>query len=182
MTASEATASDTPATVRVWDPLVRLFHWTVVVCCLLCGFVFDDGKDLHRTIGWIAATALAVRLVWGFVGTPHARFTDFVPGPLRLVRYLRALVAGREPRHLGHNPAAAVMILALMALVAGLATTGWMMGQDAWFGEEWVEELHEGLATTLFVFVLVHVAAAIWESRRHRENLILSMITGRKRA
>jgi cytochrome b len=170
------------APVRVWDPVVRLFHWTVVVCCLLAGFVFDDGKSIHQTIGWVAMAALAIRIVWGFVGTRHARFSDFVPGPRRLFLYLAALIRGRESRHIGHNPAAAVMILALMALLAATGVTGWMLTLDAFFGEVWLEALHEAITTSIFLLVGVHVAAAIWESLRHRENLILAMITGTKRA
>jgi cytochrome b len=170
------------AEVRVWDPLVRIIHWTVALCCVLAGLVFDDGKSLHRAIGWVAMGLLAVRILWGFVGTRHARFADFVPGPRRLVAYLAALVRGREPRHLGHNPAAALMILTLMGLLVAIGTTGWMMTLDAFFGEDWLEEMHESLVWVLFALVLVHVAAAIWESVRHRENLIFSMITGKKRS
>ncbi len=169
-------------TVRVWDPIVRLFHWTVAVCCLLAGFVFDDGKDVHQAIGWVAVAALAIRIVWGFVGSRHARFADFVPGPRRLFAYVREVLHGREPRHVGHNPAAAVMIVALMGLLAALGVTGWMMTLNAFFGESWLEALHETLASALFTLVPIHVFAAIWESVRHRENLVLSMITGKKRA
>ncbi len=168
--------------VRVWDPLVRVFHWTVVVCCILAGLVFDDGKSIHQAIGWVAMSALAVRIVWGFVGTRHARFGDFVPGPRRLLAYVTALVRGREPRHIGHNPAAAVMILALMSMLVAIGVTGWMMTLDVYFGETWLEDLHETLVDGLFGLVLIHVAAAVWESVRHRENLIFSMITGKKRA
>lgn len=182
MSSAMPPSTDAAATVRVWDPVVRLFHWTVVACCLLDGFVFDDGKSIHRVIGWIAMGALAVRLVWGFVGSRHARFSDFVPGPRRLAAYLRAFAHGREPRHIGHNPAAAVMILALMTLLAATGLTGWMLTLDAFFGETWLEVLHEAIVTTIFLLVGVHVAAAIWESLRHRENLILSMITGTKKA
>ena len=73
------------------------------------------------------AAVLAVRIVWGFVGTRYARFNDFVPGPRRLREYLALLARGREPRQLGHNPAAAVMMLVLMALLAAVSVTGWMM-------------------------------------------------------
>ena len=169
-------------TVRVWDPVVRLFHWTVVAGCVIDGFIIDDGKFAHRVVGYVVAAALAVRIVWGFVGTRHARFADFVPTPGRLLSYVSAALHGREPRFVGHNPAAAVMILALMALVAATAATGWMLTLDAYFGEDWLEELHEGLAGTILVLAVIHVVAAIYESIHHRENLILAMITGRKRA
>ena len=81
----------------------------------------------------------------------------------------------------GHNPAGAVMILLLMALLAGISLTGWMLTLDAYFGEEWLEDLHGALANALLILVVLHVAAAIYESLRHRENLVWSMITGYKR-
>ncbi len=170
------------ATVPVWDPLVRLFHWTVVAGCVLNLFVVEDGGLAHKVIGYAVAAALAIRLVWGFVGTPHARFSDFVPTPSRLAAYLAALARGREPRMLGHNPAGAVMMLALMALLAGVSVTGWMMGLDAFWGADWLEELHETLANGILVLALFHAAAALFESWRHRENLVWSMVTGRKKA
>lgn len=169
------------ATIRVWDPFVRVFHWSVVGACALDLTVLDDGKLAHRWLGYGVLALVALRLVWGVVGTRHARFTDFVPGPGRLAAYLGAMARGREPRIVGHNPAAAVMILALMALLTTIGATGWMLTLDAFWGVEWVEELHEGLATLLVVLVAVHVAAAVLESLRHRENLILAMVTGRKR-
>lgn len=170
-----------PRTLMVWDPLVRLFHWTVVAGCVVNSFVFEDGKTVHRYVGYVVAAALVIRILWGFVGTAHARFTDFVPGPGRLIAYLRAMLAGREPRHVGHNPAASVMILTLMALLAAVSVTGWMLTLDAYFGEEWLEDLHELIANAILGLAVIHVLAAIYESMRHRENLILAMITGRKR-
>lgn len=169
-------------TVKVWDPVVRIFHWTVVAGCVLDLFVVEDGEFAHRAIGYTVAGALAIRLVWGFVGTPHARFKSFVPGFGALKRYVAALSHGREPRTLGHNPAGAVMMLALMALLAGVSATGWMMGLDAYWGVEWVEALHEGFANAILVLALFHAAAALFESYRHRENLVWSMVTGRKRS
>lgn len=169
-------------TVKVWDPIVRLFHWTVVAGCVLDLFVVEDGEFAHKAIGYAVAGALAVRLVWGFVGTRHARFTSFVPGFGTLKRYVAALAHGEEPRTLGHNPAGAVMMLLLMGLIAGTSVTGWMMGLDAYWGVEWVEKLHKAFANAILVLALVHAAAALFESFRHRENLVWSMVTGRKRA
>lgn len=169
------------ARVRVWDPVVRLFHWTVVTGCVLNLFILEDGESPHRIVGYVVAGALAVRLVWGFIGTKYARFADFVPTPARLVAYVRALRHGHEPRLLGHNPAGAVMMLALMALLAGVCLTGWMSTLDAFWGEDWLEELHETLGNAILVLALLHAAAALFESVRHRENLVWSMVTGWKR-
>lgn len=167
-------------TIRVWDPFVRLFHWSVVAICAVNMTVLDDGKLAHRWLGYGAMALLAARIIWGFIGSRRARFADFVTGPRRLAAYVRALTRGRAPRFIGHNPAAAMMILTLMTTLASIGVTGWMMTLDAFWGAEWLEELHEALSNGLVVLVAVHVSAAVIESLRHRENLILSMITGRK--
>ncbi|NYZ11971.1 cytochrome B [Azospirillum sp. RWY-5-1] len=179
--ASAAGSPAEPATVPVWDRFVRVFHWSVVAGCAANSFALEGGKLPHEIVGYAVAALVAARLVWGFVGTRHARFVDFVPGPATLAAHLKALLQGREPRTRGHNPAAAVMILALMAVLAVLGVTGWMTTLDAFWGAEWLEETHELLADALQLMVLVHAAAAVLESLRHRENLVLAMITGRKR-
>ena len=122
--ASFASGDDTPPrTVRVWDPVVRLFHWTVVTACVLNLFILRPGKLYHRYVGYVVIAAVLIRLVWGFVGSRHARFADFFPTPGRLIPYLRDLLAGRDQRHIGHNPAAAVMMLGLMALLLATAAS-----------------------------------------------------------
>ena len=80
--------------VRVWDPLVRLLHWLVVLCCL-GAFVFERPRALHETLGLVVAGAVALRVIWGLIGPRHARFADFVTGPAALSGYLRALVRGK---------------------------------------------------------------------------------------
>jgi cytochrome b len=141
-----------------------------------------ENDDLHNIVGYGVTAALTLRVLWGFVGTPHARFRDFVPRPRRLAGYLQALLARREPRYIGHNPAGSVMIIAMLILLATLGITGWMMGLDRFWGVDWVESLHEGAANIVMAAAILHVIAAIFESLRHRENLPWSMITGYKRA
>jgi cytochrome b len=170
-----------PAWIQVWDPFVRIFHWTLVLSCFLDLFLLEGGEKPHNYIGYAAAALVGMRVVWGVIGSRHARFVDFVPTPSRLLDYLWALSRGREPRHLGHNPAGGVMILGLLAVVLALGITGWMTTLDHFWGAEWLEELHEAFADALLVMVLLHAGAAVLESFRHRENLIWSMVTGKKR-
>ena len=175
-------AAPTAASILVWDPLVRLFHWTVVAGCLVNLFILTDGGFVHQVIGYVVAAALAVRIVWGFVGTRYARFSDFAPTPSRLRAYFADLAKGREKRHIGHNPLGAVMMLVLMALLAAVSVTGWMLGLDRFWGVAWVLSLHEGIANAILVLALLHAAGALFGSWRHGENLVWSMVTGRKRS
>ncbi|WP_172330661.1 cytochrome b/b6 domain-containing protein [Mangrovicoccus sp. HB161399] len=168
--------------IRVWDPFVRVFHWSVVAAVILNQAVLDPGKTAHRYVGYAVAGLLALRLVWGFAGTRHARFRDFAAPPGRVLRHLAAALRGRDPRYVGHNPAGGAMMLALMALLAAICLTGWMQKLDMFWGVIWVEDLHAILADLLVWMALLHAAAAVLESFRHRENLIWSMVDGRKRA
>ncbi len=165
--------------VRVWDIVVRLFHWTTVTA-VLTAFLTEEWRDLHKLAGYVVLGALVVRIIWGFIGTPHARFADFVPGPAELLAYLRSMFVQREPRHLGHNPAGGAMVITLLLALALTCATGWMLTLDAFWGDELVEEAHEVFSNGLLVLIPLHVIGVIWSSRRHRENLVKAMITGDK--
>lgn len=178
--AQHAARSD--KTLQVWDPLVRIFHWTVVLGVLLNSLLLEGGKAPHRYAGYVVAAAIFIRIVWGFVGSAHARFSDFVTSPLVAASHLRAVMARRDRRYVGHNPAGGAMILALMSLLAVACLTGWMQGLDAFWGVQWVQVAHEMCANLILATAAVHVMAALAESVAHRENLVLAMITGRKRS
>ncbi len=167
--------------VRVWDLGVRLFHWGLVVSVTL-SYLLTEQRSLHRKLGYAVMGLIAFRLIWGLVGTHHARFASFVPGPGRLLAYLRDIARGREARHLGHNPAGAAMIVALLVLLGGVCATGWMMGMDAYFGVEWVEDAHKALVNGLMVLVALHLGGVAIASLRHRENLVAAMVSGLKAA
>lgn len=168
-------------TVRVWDPFVRVFHWSQAALIAVAWLTEDGPKTLHQTAGYIIAGMLALRVVWGFVGPRHARFSDFVRGPSTVLGYMRAMVAGREPRYLGHNPAGGAMVVALLLTVAGTAVTGWLQTTDAFWGSSVMEEIHETLASLILVLVAAHLAGVALASMRHDENLARSMVDGRKR-
>ncbi|MCK0508694.1 cytochrome b/b6 domain-containing protein [Aromatoleum anaerobium] len=172
--------SDPARAIRVWDPFVRVFHWTLVSCVFLNFFVIDDGETLHEWTGYAASALVGARIVWGFVGSRHARFADFFPTVSTIRHHLRTLVSGEPDFHAGHNPLGAVMMLALMALVLGLGVTGFMQDLDAFWGEEWLQDLHATLASTLIGLAGLHAAAAVFMSHRERTNLIGAMLTGVK--
>lgn len=166
--------------VQVWDPAVRLFHWGMVACFAGAWLTADSEhwRQLHVALGYTMAALVAFRLVWGLVGPTHARFTSFVRGPRAAWRYLRSLPGPRPEHHLGHNPAGALAIVGLLVLTAITAGAGWATYSD--LGGEWLEELHEGAAQALLLLVGVHLAGVLVGSWVHRENLVRSMITGRK--
>lgn len=168
------------ASRRVWDPLVRVFHWSLVACVLLNLFVVDDGEALHQWLGYAAAALVGVRVVWGFIGPRHARFADFFPTPRRVAHHLRALWRGTPEHHWGHNPLGGLMVLGLMAMVLALGLTGWMQSLDAFWGVEWLQDLHEGLGEALLPMVGLHAAAALVMGRIERTRLVKAMVTGVK--
>jgi len=163
--------------VRVWDPLVRVLHWSLAGCFVVAYATGEAILSLHELAGYAVVAIVGVRALWGLVGPKHARFDDFVPGPGTLVAYLRDLLAGRPKRYLGHNPAGGAMIVGL--LTALLATSG--TGVLTLSGGEAVEELHEAAANLTLALVLVHVAGVVLSSLLHHENLVRAIITGRKR-
>ena len=112
------------AATKVWDLFVRIFHWSLVSCVVLNLWVLEPGETAHEWTGYTASALVLARLLWGFVGSPHARFRDFFPTPRRVVMHLRALRNGEHPVYLGHNPLGALMMLSLMALVLALGLTG----------------------------------------------------------
>lgn len=169
-------------TVKVWDPIVRLFHWCLVVSFAVAWLTADTWDGIHEFAGYAAAALIGFRLIWGLVGPRYARFSQFVRSPGETLRYLGNMIRGTERRHLGHNPAGGMMIIGLIVALAGTALTGWMYTTDAFWGVAWVEETHEFLANLMLVLVTLHVAGVVFASFRHRENLARAMVIGRKRA
>jgi cytochrome b len=194
--AGAAPASQSDASrVRVWDLLVRIFHWSLVGGFATAFIVEDDLLGVHVWAGYLVLTLIAVRLVWGVIGTRHARFTDFVRGPRQVLGYIRDALRLKAPRYLGHNPAGGAMVVALLLLVgltglSGMALYGaqelsgplapLMAGTSAATGEV-LEETHEVLANLTLGFIVLHVAGVLFSSLAHRENLVGGMLTGRKR-
>ncbi len=170
-------------TVPVWDRFVRVFHWTLVASFATAYFSTEHIGLLHKGAGYLALGLIGARIVWGFVApSRHARFADFVPTPARLLRYVGLLLRGREQRHLGHNPAGAVMILYLLGATLVIGVTGFLMTTDAFWGNELVETLHTGTVDLTLIAIAVHVGANAYESLRHHDNMFKAMVTGRKRA
>ncbi|MBU6414378.1 MAG: cytochrome b/b6 domain-containing protein [Planctomycetes bacterium] len=170
--------------VLIWDLPTRLFHWLLsagFIVAAIIALAMGEHSPMfayHAIIGLAIALMVALRVVWGIVGTRYARFGSFIFGPGAVIEYMKGALLGGGRRHLGHNPGSAVAIFALLALVLALAVTGFMMGQ----GNEVIKEVHEILAWTTVGVVVVHVLGVAFHTIRHRENITASMIHGRKRA
>jgi len=170
-------------TERIWDLPVRLIHGLFIACFAGAWLTAETERFrlLHVGLGLAMAGLALFRVVWGFAGTRHARFADFVRGPRAVAGYLRSLLEGRPQHHAGHNPAGGWAILGLLALMAVTTATGWATYSD--WGGEWLAEGHELAATALLVLVGVHVAGVVVSSVLHHENLLRPMFgNGRKPA
>ena len=175
-------SAQTTRWIRVWDPLVRLFHWSLVLSFAAAWLSANSWENLHIWAGYAAGGLIALRIVWGLIGSPYARFSQFLRSPRTTVAYLKSIAAGGEIRYVGHNPAGGAMIVALMVAMATTAFTGWMLTTDALWGVKWAQHLHNYSADGLLLLIILHLAGVALASYRHRENLIRGMLLGTKRA
>jgi cytochrome b len=177
-----ASPAESRARTLVWDAPVRVFHWLLVLSFGAAYLTAESERWrlVHVTAGYTMAGLVAFRIVWGLVGTRHARFTDFVRGPRAVLAYLKSLAGPHPEHHAGHNPAGALAIVGLLLLAAVTTASGWATYNEV--GGEWLEEVHETVANGMLLLVIVHVAAVLLSSWLHRENLVGAMMHGRKPA
>ena len=223
---------NTTTMIKVWDPLVRVGHWILVTGFFLAYFTEaeDETLSVHVWAGYIVAAGVLIRIAWGFIGSRHARFVDFIFSPRTTIVYLRNLILGSARRYLGHSPAGAAMIFLLFISLTAITWSGLMVYayeeqagplvgfvaeskavSPTWTlisttradndeyeeeehkgkedsssnfedREEYWEELHEFFANFTLFLVILHVGGVLLASFVHRENLVASMLTGRKRA
>ena len=171
--------------VLVWDRLVRIVHWLLAGSILVAWISAQVHgvpavKSIHEWAGYVALGLIALRIAWGFIGSGYARFSQFLCSLATAGKYAFLVFRHQEPRYLGHNPLGAWMIVALLVTAFLASGSGWLYTTDRFWGVEWLEEIHELLADGLVGLVALHVAGGVFTSIRHRENLIKSMITGRK--
>ena len=178
-------------TVRVWDPLVRVFHWTLVLSFAIAWVSADEFDTLHFWAGYTIAALVAFRVVWGIIGTRHARFTDFIYRFSTVKSYLIDLAALRPKHYVGHNPAGGLMVVILLLSLGLLTFTGMASVAIDGIGPlagtwvesisgHWMEDVHEAVANLVLAFVLFHIAGVLVSSLVHGENLVRAMINGKK--
>lgn len=166
--------------ILVWDAPVRVFHWLLALC--FAGAYVTSGSErwqlVHVSLGYTMAGLVAFRLLWGVIGTRYARFSSFVRGRAAVMQYLKSAREKRPEHHTGHNPAGALAIVALLGLTLFTVTAGWITYNE--LAGEWVATLHQVAGNVMLGVVVVHLLGVVSGSWLHKENLVRSMITGRK--
>jgi len=182
--------------VRIWDAPLRLVHWLIVVCVATSWWTAEnDELDYHRYSGYILLGLLIFRLYWGFVGGDTARFANFIKGPKAILAYVRNLPQRAGTAHFsvqGHNPLGALSVVVLLLLLIAQVSLGLFAGDidgiesgplSSWVSFETTRtcaELHEKLFDVLMIFIALHVAAVFFYLIFKRDNLIATMIHGRR--
>lgn len=188
--------SNSNNTTKVWDPFVRFFHWTLVLSFFIAYITEEDFLTIHSFAGYIILSLLLLRIVWGLIGSRHARFNDFIYSPHTIKAFIKDTFSFKAKRYLGHNPAGGAMIIfmlisLLITTATGLAVYGLeeqagplaslFTQKDSLWGEIF-EEVHEFFANFTLLLIFIHVVGVIVESLIHKENLVKSMIDGDKRS
>jgi cytochrome b len=179
--ASPPAATSPVVMVQVWDPLVRVFHWSLVGLFVVAYASGEEMETLHLVSGYAIVSLLILRVVWGFIGSGHARFSDFVRSPREVLAYIKRARQHQAPRYLGHNPAGGAMAIALMTMLAGVCFSGHLMTTTPWWGSETMEGLHSVLVNVTIGLIGLHLLGNLFSSREHGENLTRSMVNGLKR-
>ena len=186
-------SSNTLQTIKVWDLLIRIFHWSLVGFFALA--YLTEGEDewmiIHSYAGYSILILLVFRLLWGVMGTHYARFSNFITRPKEVLVYLKGLIAGNAKDYIGHNPAGAMMIVALIVSIAITGFSGMALYATDGHGplatsffatwpEGAIKEVHEFFANFTVFLVVIHVGGVIVSSLLHKENLVRAMLTGKK--
>jgi cytochrome b len=178
--------------VRVWDLPTRVFHWTVVLLVAISWLSADRGwMTIHLWSGLILLTLLLFRVIWGFIGSTTARFSNFITPPSKVLGYLKALATAQKPLYAGHNPAGGLMVVALVTVLLAQVSTGLVANDGLYFNgplAKWVTEensdrlthLHGIIFNFLLLLIWCHVVAVGFYWLVKSDNLIGAMITGDK--
>lgn len=170
--------------VLIYDLPTRILHWTfaiLFISAFAIAKVVDDESSVfvyHMFAGLTLSFVVILRLVWGFIGSKHSRFSDFSLRPKDLKSYFMHFFTGEKLKWSGHNPASSWAAILMFILALGLGVTGYLMTSGG--GKEIFEDLHELLANSFVVVVALHVGGIILHSLRHRDNIGFSMIDGHK--
>lgn len=161
----------------IWKLPIRIIHWLVAIPVLTNFFL--EGEDLpHKIVGYIAFSSVLIRILLGFIFNDHSSFKNFPLSFKKVIDYLK----NKKETDLGHNPLASWIYIFIWLLVLSLGVSGYMMGLDAFWGEDWVEDLHKYIANTLYFLVGIHIIGIIFDSIRNKRKTWMGMINGKKQA
>jgi cytochrome b len=179
--------------IKTWDIFVRVFHWTLAISFVLAWLSADELLSVHVIAGYTISVLILLRVLWGFIGSSHARFRDFIYSPRQILVYLGDILRGHPRRYLGHNPAGGAMVLALLLTLSATVISGLMLYAYSEFSGpladwlsydeiagEWMEDVHEFSANATLALVILHLLGVVLASWQHRENLVKSMFNGYK--
>jgi cytochrome b len=166
--------------VLVWDMPVRIFHWLLAASFAGAWLTSESESQqmIHYAFGYTAVALVLFRVVWGVIGTRYARFGEFIKGPAETIHHIKSLLTGNQHAGLGHNPAGALAMISLMILILLIGLTGYWSVKE--FLGDFMSDAHEVIADLTLAVVVIHIAAAIIMSFTQKENLVRSMVTGKK--
>lgn len=179
-------------TVRLWDLPTRVFHWVLVILVAVSYVSAEEGEmDIHEISGLMILALLLFRVVWGFVGSTSARFSDFLRLPGAVIGYVRALIRRDPPHTAGHNPLGGWVVVAFLVLLLAQAVTGLFSNDDIFFEgplaymvtddvSDSLSGLHHDLFDYTLILIGIHVLAIIGYRVLFKENLVRAMFTGKK--
>ncbi|MEZ5883082.1 MAG: cytochrome b/b6 domain-containing protein [Paracoccaceae bacterium] len=188
-------ARNTLADEQIWDPAIRLFHWSLVVAVVggwLLGHFGPLQMTLHFWAGYAVGALILFRLMWGFVGPRNARFASFLRGPGAVMAYVRSLPKRAAGWATGHNPLGGWSVVAMLLVLAGQVATGLILDPEDYINtgplaeavpagwSRWALGMHHRLGVVLLVLVALHVAAILFYRFWKREDLVTPMVTGRR--
>lgn len=172
--------------IIIWDPIVRLFHWSLAASFLLNFFITEDGETLHNWVGYFALILIVIRIVWGFIGfgfqgSNNALFKNFLPTKQDVHEHFIGIQYGKLDPNEGHNPAGALMIFTLMGLISLLGLSGFLMENvDFFWGSDFMEGFHELLANITMFAVVIHVSSVLIFQKWTGTQLIRPMLKGKR--
>lgn len=172
--------NSTQHSLVIWDRFIRFFHWSLALSFLLNFWVLEAGDPPHEWVGYFIGLLLIARLVWGFIGSPNARFSQFFPTPSRLKQHIQHMRLKQYDPQEGHNPIGALMIFTLLLSLIVVSLSGWMQTWDMFWGEDWVETVHETSANLIMILVVLHVSAVLIMQHISKISLIKTMLTGKR--
>jgi cytochrome b len=166
--------------IMVWDMPVRVFHWLLAVCFAGAWLTSESERlaMIHYAFGYTAGLLVLIRLVWGVIGTRYARFSQLLKSPKEVIGHFMAMLRGHPHHDVGHNPAGGLVMFALMLLILLIGFTGYLTVKE-FFGN-FASEMHEAVASLALALVILHICAAILMSVLERQNLVKSMVNGKK--